>query len=359
MKLSIITVVYNGESTIERTIRSVIEQSNAELEYIIVDGGSADRTMEIVEKYKENISQVISEADDGIYDAMNKGIRLATGDIIAFLNCDDWYEKDTLQYVIEMFQNDKIDILCTDARIINEYGTLTRRADLDEKIIIKQLPTSHQAIFASKEWFDYIGEFNTQYSVSADYEWVTRSMAKGCRMRLCHRIVVNFSTGGVSTNYSDLCYEEIKKAAFQYYMGTPLEAALKNYYAYRDYMRTGNDEEWERAGFSANACKIRIPAEKNIYIFGIGKIGKECYKLLEKLGYVVYGFLDNHIKSEQTEYMGKLVHPPGIIQAGTDYIIIASTKYENDMKMQMERLGLCEEQDFNMYTAIRDKVIYG
>ena len=94
MKLSVITVVYNGEKTIERTIKSVIEQKNTDIEYIIIDGSSTDKTMECVKKYTSHIAKIVSEPDRGIYDAMNKGSRLATGDIIAFLNSDDWYEKN-------------------------------------------------------------------------------------------------------------------------------------------------------------------------------------------------------------------------------------------------------------------------
>ena len=86
MKISVITVSFNSERTIERTIKSVIEQTHKEIEYIIVDGGSTDNTLDIVDKYKENINILISEKDNGIYDAMNKGIKLATGEILHFLN---------------------------------------------------------------------------------------------------------------------------------------------------------------------------------------------------------------------------------------------------------------------------------
>ena len=159
MKFSVITVVYNGEKTIERTIQSVIEQKNADIEYIIIDGSSTDRTMEYVRKYTSHIARIVSEPDRGIYDAMNKGSRLATGDIIAFLNSDDWYEKDVLQNVIARFENSEIDILCADARVISEYGNRIRRAELDKRTVFRRLPTSHQAIFTTRKWFEKIGEF--------------------------------------------------------------------------------------------------------------------------------------------------------------------------------------------------------
>lgn len=359
MKLSIITVVYNGEKTIERAIRSVVEQNNVEIEYIIVDGGSSDHTLDIIEKYKEKIAKIVSEPDKGIYDAMNKGIRFSSGDVITFLNSDDWYENDTLQYVARAFDQESFDILCMDARMIYEYGNQIRHATLDGKAIIRQLPASHQAIFTTREWIEKIGFFNTDYIVSADFEWMTRSIIKGGRIKLLHKVVVNFSAGGFSTNYSKICYEEIKKAASKYYMGTSLEENVKKYYAYREYMLTGDEAEWEKGHFSENAFKISIPADKEIFIFGTGKSGMECCKLLEKLGYVISGFIDNYARGDKARYMGKTVRLPEDIQIGTSYIIIASARYENDMIEQIEKMGLCEKLDFDTYTVIQEQVIYG
>ena len=94
MKISVITVCYNSSATIERTIQSVIRQNYSDLEYIIIDGGSTDGTLDVIAKYQPYISLCISEPDNGIYDAMNKGLERTTGDVVAFLNSDDWYERD-------------------------------------------------------------------------------------------------------------------------------------------------------------------------------------------------------------------------------------------------------------------------
>lgn len=359
MKLSVITVVYNGEKTIERTVQSVIDQKNAEIEYIIVDGGSTDSTMDRIDRYRENISHIISGPDNGIYDAMNKGSRLATGDIIAFLNSDDWYEKDILQYVIKEFENSETDLLCGDANVVNEYGNKIRKAQLNRRAIFRNLPASHQAVFARREWMEKIGGFCTEYRVSADFEWVTRSLVKGCRIAVLPMTVVNVSAGGFSEKHAELSYQEIKEIAFRYYTGTGLEADMRRYYAYREFIYTGKKEEWESADFSGNGLKINLPKEKNIYIFGMGKVGKECYRLLEKLGYEVAGFMDNHPIDGQAEYMGRTVRRPERMQAGADYAVIASSKYENDMRKQMEGQGFCKGRDFGIFTEIRDKIIYG
>jgi glycosyltransferase involved in cell wall biosynthesis len=103
--ISIVTVVYNGAATIEQTIRSVVEQSYPNKEYIIIDGGSTDGTLDIIKKYTHQIDYFKSEADEGIFDAMNKGIKIAKGEIIGIINADDWYEKDIFSTVAEICQN--------------------------------------------------------------------------------------------------------------------------------------------------------------------------------------------------------------------------------------------------------------
>ena len=109
--ISIITVVKNAEETIEKSIQSVIRQKYDNIEYIIVDGGSTDKSLEIIKKYKDKIDKVVVEPDNGIWDAMNKGIKIASGDIIGFLNADDYYNLEALDLVNKYFLNNEIDFL--------------------------------------------------------------------------------------------------------------------------------------------------------------------------------------------------------------------------------------------------------
>ena len=110
-KISVITVVKNSAGTIEKTIQSVLSQKYENLEYLIIDGKSTDGTLDVINKYKENISYIESQKDNGIWDAMNKGISLAKGDIIGFLNADDIYNENTLKIVDNYFNKNKIDFL--------------------------------------------------------------------------------------------------------------------------------------------------------------------------------------------------------------------------------------------------------
>lgn len=355
MKISVVTVVYNGEDSIERTINSVLNQEGVDIEYIIVDGDSTDSTMEIVRKYECRISHIVSEPDRGIYDAMNKGLKLASGDVIAFLNSDDWYESNVLRFIADVFEKKDIDILCADARMIGEYGSWIRKAELDEKTIIIQLPTSHQAIFATRKWYEKIGGFDTNYVISADYEWITRSITVGCRIDMLPMLVVNFSLGGMSSKYGKICQDERRNIALQYYTGTPLEKYVKRYYQYEDLLYKSRKEGngfWDEA-------KVDIPADKKIFIFGAGKGGMNSYKLLEKLEYTVSGFIDNNLGEEQIEIEGKTVQLPETLEAGRDFVIISTARYKNDIKNQLLEQGFKENYDFCTYDDMKKWVVYG
>ena len=126
MKVSIITVCYNSAKTIKRTIKSVAEQDYEEIEYIIIDGGSTDGTLDIIDRYKDKISVLVSEPDEGIYDAMNKGIARATGDIIGFMNSDDWYADGAIVAIAEAFKKTEAEIVYGKT-IISENGIFRER----------------------------------------------------------------------------------------------------------------------------------------------------------------------------------------------------------------------------------------
>ena len=126
MKVSIITVVFNGIRTIEQTIKSVLNQSYKNIEYIIIDGGSTDGTLDIIRKYENYLSYIISEPDHGIYDAMNKGIQKSTGDIVGIINSDDWYEVNTVSQVVERFESFAVDLVYGDINFIGKNGEIIR-----------------------------------------------------------------------------------------------------------------------------------------------------------------------------------------------------------------------------------------
>lgn len=202
-KFTIITPCYNSERTIRKTIESVLAQTYVNYEYIIIDGKSNDSTLDIINEYKEAFQgrlQVISEKDHGIYDAMNKGIRLAKGDIIGIINSDDWYEPDTLENVLENETKTAYAIYYGILRFIKDgrecWCAIYNHEFLNETMI------NHPTVFVTKEVYDKFGLFDCGYRAAADYEYMLRLyLGKEVIFVPIYRILANFRLGGVTGSY--------------------------------------------------------------------------------------------------------------------------------------------------------------
>jgi len=183
LKISVITVCYNSAATLEETIQSVLAQDHSDVEYIIVDGASTDGTADILAKYQNQIHKVISEPDKGIYDAMNKGLALATGDVVAILNSDDLYaDVHVLSRVAKEFEKGKWDCLCTDISIFKETtDNIIRRYSCTRwkpwMFRIGHQPP-HPGFFVKQKCYSQHGEFNTDYRTAADFDLMLRFIYK-------------------------------------------------------------------------------------------------------------------------------------------------------------------------------------
>ena len=203
-KITIITVVKNAENTLENCIKSVLSQNYNNLEYIIVDGNSSDRTKEIINKYKSNISRIIIEDDDGIWDAMNKGIELADGEIIGFLNSDDYYFNNTLEIVNNYFSKNNIDFLFGSVekyKLMHGYSSWKIHFSFG-------FYTSHSVgFFINRKKHLDIGLYNKKY-LSADldffYKMIVKFKLRGMGSKK-EEIFGKFTKGGFSSkiNYID------------------------------------------------------------------------------------------------------------------------------------------------------------
>ena len=183
MKVSIVTVTYNSEQTLPDTIKSVFDQTYKNIEYIVIDGDSTDTTKEIVTKYGHAI-KFISEPDDGIYDAYNKGINISTGDVIAILNSDDiFHNKYVISEVVEQFQLSGADIVYGDLYYVkeNNLNDVTRywKSSIFEKnSFAKGWHPPHPSFFAKKVVYEKFGDFDTNIRISADFEIMLRFLEK-------------------------------------------------------------------------------------------------------------------------------------------------------------------------------------
>lgn len=206
MKVSIITVCYNSEKTIEDTIRSVAGQTYKDIEYIIVDGGSTDQTNEIVKKYSDVVSVHISEKDNGLYDAMNKGIKLATGDVVGILNSDDFFVSDnSLLELMDGFFSPDIDAVYSDLVYVESVNTnkVTRlySSKVFKKSLIKfgiMLP--HPTFYAKKNIYDNYGLYKLNYRVAADFEFIARCIMNNITLNRVPSITVKMREGGISSS---------------------------------------------------------------------------------------------------------------------------------------------------------------
>jgi glycosyltransferase involved in cell wall biosynthesis len=184
LKISIITVTFNSESTIEQTIQSVVNQTYSNIEYIIVDGKSTDNTLKIIEKYKSKIHTLLSEKDKGLYDALNKGIELATGDVIGFLHSDDFYINDkVIQKYADTFVKNKVDAVYSDLYYVdkNAIDKIIRKwksGHYSSNAFLYGWMPPHPTFFVKKEIYTKFGSFNLDFKSAADYELMLRLIHK-------------------------------------------------------------------------------------------------------------------------------------------------------------------------------------
>lgn len=208
LKVSIVTVCYNSSSTIKDTIESVLSQDYVDVEYIIVDGGSNDGTIDIVKSYGNKISTFVTEKDNGIYDAMNKGVALATGDIVGILNSDDFYESESiLSYVVGAFdKKPEVDIVFGDVVFVepSDLKKVTRfyRANRFSvwRLRFGWMPP-HPATFIRKSAYEKVGAYSLKYKIAADYEMFVRQLyVHGLKYLYINKVLVRMRSGGVSTS---------------------------------------------------------------------------------------------------------------------------------------------------------------
>ena len=218
---SIITVVYNNVRDIEHTLKSVVSQTYKHVEYIVIDGLSTDGTLDVIEKYRPQISVILSEKDNGIYDAMNKGLALATGDYVLFLNSgDELYSKETLANLAEVSEG--ADIIYGETFLINEQREIIgeRRhkvpAYFNWKSFRYGMNICHQAIYIKRT----IAEpYDLQYKLCADIDWVIKAAKKSSITVNAHQHVARYLVGGMSKQRHRESLKE-RYDIFQKYYGT-------------------------------------------------------------------------------------------------------------------------------------------
>ena len=184
MKISIITCVYNNSKTIAEAIESVLSQTHDDIEYIIIDGASTDGTIDIINQYKDKISTIVSEPDKGIYDGLNKGIQLATGDIIGFLHSDDLYQhNNVIKMTDETFDKYNVDSVYGDLTYVSKDNTSNvirywKSGGFTLKKLAHGWMPPHPTFFVKRKVYEEAGVFDTSFKIAADYDIILRLLGK-------------------------------------------------------------------------------------------------------------------------------------------------------------------------------------
>jgi glycosyltransferase involved in cell wall biosynthesis len=205
LKVSILTVVFNGLATIRQCIESVLKQDYSDIEYIIIDGGSTDGTQEIVRSYGSKITKFLSEPDNGIYDAMNKGIQLASGEVIGILNSDDFYAfPSVIGEMVKVMKSGAFDGVYGDLEYIDAAERVTRKwvsgTYMPGAFLNGWMPP-HPTFFVRKEAYQAHGKFRLDLGSAADYELMLRLVHKaGIKIGYLPKVLVKMRVGGVSNS---------------------------------------------------------------------------------------------------------------------------------------------------------------
>ena len=243
--ITIITVVYNCEQTLAKTIESVINQSYKNLQYIIIDGGSTDNTVNIIKSYSDQISFWESQKDDGIYDAINKGIKMATGDVIGIINADDFYEENAAKIIAENFEEGLVIYHGSLRNIADDGKIFVNPATKNVRNLKRGMVLNHPATFVNKSVYDTLGAFSTEYKVAGDWDFILRSYLNKVKFIKIDEVLANFSLGGVSGSISLEYLDELSrvrknnglyKTWDKYYIYDKIRFLLLGKYLYKLYL---------------------------------------------------------------------------------------------------------------------------
>lgn len=204
MLVSIVTVCYNSENTVRATIESVLAQTYGKIEYLIIDGASTDGTVAIAEEYREKFAEkgyeykIVSEKDNGIYDAMNKGIAMATGELVGIINSDDWYEPIAVETAVNTYNEEPYDLFYADINLIKANGQIMVKKSKKDRF-----PTSrhwnHPTSFVTKKTYEELGAFRCE-GIHDDFDLFLRIRRAKKKIVIKNIVLANFRTGGASND---------------------------------------------------------------------------------------------------------------------------------------------------------------
>lgn len=341
-KFSIITPVLNEVVNIKKSIESVINQKDSLYQYVIIDGGSTDGTVQILEDYKIKYPdeiKFISEPDKGLYDAMNKGLELAEGEYVYFLGAGDTLRKDILCKVKPELNN-QTEIIY--GNMFNETKGFIYNGKYD-KLKLCFVPMPHQAMFYHKSVFDIVGNYNLKYVVNGDYEFNLRCLGNGINIKYLDLIIANFEGDGISSKIIDKEFKRDKGKIILEYFGEEYYRLFKLYPPFASVM-SDFWVNWQFIDFLNNNKKVKVA------LFGAGAFGKGllnfilAYNREFGIDIKVKFFTDNNRKIWGKKCCNIEIKKPemGILR-NIDYIIISSS-WADEIKKQLMNMGISRDK---------------
>lgn len=365
MKISIITVCYNRKDTIEQTIESVLNQSYADKEYIIIDGNSTDGTQDIIQKYKDRLAYWCSEPDNGLYDAMNKGLLHVTGDVIAFLNSDDWYEEGILEKVNQYFEEIHPDMVSGNTNFVVNGSKIPQCMPFEEnsykqEIFYTCMICHHPALFVQTALFHKIGKFDLQYKIAADHDWIMRAFLQGAKVKKVNEILTNCRDGGLSSVKTYEALLESKRIALLHLNDVDVGIGrdeLEMYYDQKIKRGLNISKYYSVLERESEDIKRFLPQSGQCYIWGTGIWGERCYTLFDKFDIKIKGFIDTNKKQDKLH--GYMVFRPEELSGDkisrNSIVCISSEKYQDEIKQQIHAMGIPEDRWIS-FAKLRDLI---
>ncbi|WP_341679174.1 glycosyltransferase family 2 protein [Niveibacterium sp. SC-1] len=240
--LTIVIPTYNSAATLRQTLDSIREAREVEVEVVVIDGASDDRTMEIVDSFGDLVSYASSEPDQGIYDAINKGLARARGDLIGVVGSDDVLVQGSLRTILRTWETSgQPDIVAGRALMVELDGATQYRADEEYGVgaLLSGIPFCHNAMFATRQTYLAVGQYDTSYKICADAHWVHRAIRSGRTCTYTEQPIVRFSLGGTSSREAEKIMEETYKVIAANFEGLSVEDAERLFKAVRGWSDGG------------------------------------------------------------------------------------------------------------------------
>ncbi|MBE6004490.1 MAG: glycosyltransferase [Lachnospiraceae bacterium] len=353
IKFSIITVTYNCSKTIERTILSVLSQSYPNIDYVIIDGASTDGTKDILKKYTNKLSYVISEPDNGIYHAMNKGIEASSGDYLLFLNGDDYfYSDDVLERINPYCKGNNI--------VIGREYCGSRLSDIVDLGNVQSkyygIFYPHQATFIPKKVFDSIGEYSLDYSVSADFEWICRAIYNKTEISWVNEVVSHYTIGGVSSRIN--CDIDEYSISLKYMMLCGEKCFIPDLIRYtREKAKNTIFREILQDNILCERIKNEldknIDTHKGVSLWGAGFLSGLYIEMFNRIGISVNYIID---KREDVTCLAGIP----IVKYKKELVcqlFITTEVFDDEIAAFLEKEGFRNEMDYFSQKSFRDRMI--